>query len=195
MILKAIKKHILIMTFLALIFGQSCKKSNDKKEILKQEKIEKPSEVNKYKVSVLLKPVANSKASGNVVFKENNDEIKMMALVSNLIKGTYEMYITNNTDCNNLNEDINSHWNPTSQKHGKWGDKEGYHRGDIGELKADVLGNAMLSFTTSEWCLDCNDDKKNIIGKTLIVTQRDSSTSKNNSNIVFCCGLIEKKNN
>lgn len=177
------------MTFLALILGQSCKKDTNKKDNIDFEKEEKVDK--NYKVKVSLKPVNdNSKASGSVVFKEeNNGEIKMMALVSNLEEGMYEMYITKNKDCTSLNQNEQEHWNPTNQKHGKWGDNEGYHKGDIGNLKADVLGNGMLSFSTNEWCIDCDDDTKNIIGKRLIVTKRDTSIS--NNNIVFCCGLIE----
>jgi len=62
--------------------------------------------------------------------------------VNYLKQGMYNMYILDNNDCISLYESENLHRNPTNQKHGIWGDKSGYHKGDIGSFKADILGMA-----------------------------------------------------
>ena len=61
------------------------------------------------------------------------------------------------------------HWNPTNEKHGKWGDAEGYHKGDIGNFEVDANGEGTVSMTTDEWCIGCDDENKNIVGKAIIV--------------------------
>jgi Cu-Zn family superoxide dismutase len=56
------------------------------------------------------------------------------------------------------------HWNPTHTKHGKWTDAE-HHKGDIGNITADEKGNATMTLKTTEWCIGCGDETKDILGK------------------------------
>lgn len=64
------------------------------------------------------------------------------------------------------------HWNPTHEKHGKWGHGE-HHSGDIGNLKTDKDGTARLIMTTDKWCLGCSDPVKNVIGKSIIIHAKE----------------------
>jgi len=106
------------------------------------------------------------------------------------------MYILDNNDCISLYESENLHWNPTNQKHGIWGDKSGYHKGDIGSFKADILGNGTLSFSTKEWCIGCDDfKKKNIEKKVLIICEdikNEPSKVDKISSTILSCGIIQK---
>src|SRR5699024_2140913 len=61
------------------------------------------------------------------------------------------------------------HWNPMNEEHGKWDSKDGYHKGDIGNLKVDQDGKASITFETDQWCIDCDDKAKNIVGKAVVV--------------------------
>ena len=87
------------------------------------------------------------------------------------------------------------HWNPTNQAHGKWGATEGFHKGDIGNFTADADGNGTITFTTDQWCIGCDDDTKNIIGKGIIVHQgTDDFTSQPSGaagSRVSCGGVIQ----
>jgi hypothetical protein len=38
------------------------------------------------------------------------------------------------------------------------------HKGDIGNIEIDSLGNGTLKMATDQWCLGCDDSTKNIIG-------------------------------
>lgn len=113
---------------------------------------------------------SGSNVSGTVTFTEENGEVMLKAELSGLTEGTHAMHLHENADCSA--EDASSaggHWNPTFEDHGEWGDEDGYHKGDIGNFDANAEGNATVEFSTDEWCIGCDDEKKNIIGKAVII--------------------------
>ena len=122
-------------------------------------------------ISVNMSSKSGSDAEGEVHFSERHGAVRMEAKFSGLEpNGTHAIHLHEIGDCSS--EDgmsTEGHWNPTDDKHGKWEDSDGYHRGDIGNLEADEDGNATLSFESDEWCIGCDDDEKNIIGKSVIV--------------------------
>lgn len=73
--------------------------------------------------------------------------------------------------------------------------KKGYHRGDIGNFTADESGHGMITKTTDQWCLGCEDETKNIIGKAIIVHAGvDDFVTKPTGDAggrVSCGGIIE----
>ena len=92
--------------------------------------------------------------------------------VMGLNPGVHAVHIHEKADCSSPDgKSAGGHWNPTLSKHGKWGNAEGFHRGDIGNLTADKNGNGRISLKTNEWCIGCDDDKMNVIGKGIIVHQ------------------------
>ena len=148
------------------------------------------------KITIALEPKSGSTAEGNVVFTEENGSVKMTAVLSGLTPGTHAIHIHENADCSaDDGTSAGGHWNPTHEKHGKWGDAEGYHRGDIGNFEADDSGNGTITMTTDEWCIDCDDDTKNIVGKGIIVHEgADDFTSQpsgDSGSRVSCGGIIE----
>jgi Cu-Zn family superoxide dismutase len=148
-------------------------------------------------MTVQMEAKSGSNASGTVTFTTaDNGEVTMTATLTGLEPGTHAIHLHENADCSA--EDGTSaggHWNPTNEKHGKWGDAEGYHKGDIGNFEADADGNGSITFTTDEWCIGCEDPKMNIVGKGIIVHQgTDDFTSQPSGDAgarISCGGIIE----
>ncbi|WP_029033859.1 superoxide dismutase family protein [Salinimicrobium terrae] len=117
-----------------------------------------------------MEPRSGSDVSGTVTFTEVNGEVTMTADLSGLSEGMHAIHIHENADCSA--EDGTSaggHWNPTFEDHGEWGDVDGYHKGDIGNFDVNSNGEGSITFTTDQWCIGCEDETKNIIGKSVIV--------------------------
>ncbi|NND63848.1 MAG: superoxide dismutase family protein [Flavobacteriaceae bacterium] len=175
----------------------ACK--NDAKKQTIEEEVEKVVEEVTEEVKVIsmaLESKSGSSATGKIMFTEKDGEVTMEARISGLSPGTHAIHIHEQADCSA--EDASSsggHWNPTFANHGAWGAEAGYHRGDIGNFEADDSGSGGITFSTNEWCLGCDDDKKNIIGKAIIVHQgADDFTSQPSGAAgarVSCGGIIE----
>lgn len=137
---------------------------------------------------------SNSNVAGTVYFIEKNNKVTFTAKMSGLSPGIHAIHIHEKSDC--TSEDGSSaggHWNPTFKKHGKWGEPE-CHKGDIGNFTADANGNGTITFTTDQWCIGCEDETKNIIGKSIIVHKgADDFTSQPAGNAgarQACSGII-----
>jgi len=147
-------------------------------------------------ISFVMEPKSDSKVNGAVSFSEVDGTVKMMAKLSGLDEGEHAIHIHEKADCSSDDgKSTGGHWNPTFQPHAKWGAKEGYHKGDIGNFNADADGNATLEFSTDEWCIGCDDETKNIVGKAVIVHQGvDDFTSQPSGAAgkrVSCTGIIQ----
>lgn len=160
-----IRKIIAIVLFIFLCFT-GCKKEinntkNDK---------EKTAVIESKKIKLKLEPKSNSNVLGNVVFTEENGTVKMVAILEGLTSGLHAIHLHEKADCSSADgKSTGGHWNPTAQPHGKWGATEGYHKGDIGNFKADENGNGSITFSTDQWCIGCEDKTKDILGKAIIV--------------------------
>ncbi|MCF4101821.1 superoxide dismutase family protein [Gillisia sp. M10.2A] len=168
--MKRISLTLLFCASLAII---GCKNEKKEKEADKTSDTEVTQETKKEevkKIKVTLDPKSDSKLSGNVVFKQENGEVTMTAIIDGLAEGMHAIHIHESADCSAKDgSSAGGHWNPTFEKHGKWGDPDGYHRGDIGNFKVDANGNGTITMTTDQWCIDCDDETKNIVGKAIIV--------------------------
>lgn len=135
---------------------------------------------NTEELRVEIEPRSNSNVEGEAVFTQENNEVTLTVNVSGLDEGMHAIHLHENADCSA--EDGTSaggHWNPTFEDHGEWGDANGYHKGDIGNFQADADGNGSITFTTDQWCMDCDDDTRNIIGKSVMIHQgEDDFTSQ-----------------
>jgi len=198
------KKYTLILIAAVTLSAVSCK--NDKKnndadmnatEMDSTSMDDKAMSSDMKEMTVQMESKSGSNASGTVTFKtDENGEVTMTATLMGLEPGTHAIHLHENADCSA--EDGTSaggHWNPTNEKHGKWGDSEGYHKGDIGNFEADADGNGTITFTTDEWCIGCEDPNMNIVGKGIIVHQgTDDFTSQPSGDAgarVSCGGIIE----
>ncbi len=182
---------------LILITSYSCKEA--KKEA--SEAVEEMEEAIQEEVMVetiafKMEPKSDSNVAGDVSFTEENGKVVMKATFSGLTPGEHAIHIHDKADCSSADgTSTGGHWNPTAEPHGKWGVAAGYHRGDIGNFTADAEGNATLEFTTDLWCIGCEDETKNIVGKAVIVHQGvDDFTSQPSGAAgarISCTGIIK----
>lgn len=124
---------------------------------------------NENQLNLILTSKSGSNVIGNASFTEKNGNVIFTAKMSGLSPGIHAIHIHEKSDCSAADgSSAGGHWNPTFKKHGKWGDLE-YHKGDIGNFTADAKGNGTITFKTDQWCIGCEDETKNIIGKSIIV--------------------------
>ena len=125
-------------------------------------KIEKTAIVN-------IQSKSGSNVTGNVTFTETNGKVTMKAEVIGLSEGNHAIHIHAVGDCSAEDgKSAGGHWNPTNKNHGKWME-EPFHTGDIGNLVANAEGKGTIERETDLWCIDCDDESKNIIGKAIII--------------------------
>ncbi len=194
-------KNYALLFSLALTLGfTSCKNENKDKETdetmtTDATEVQEEAPMSK-KLTISLDSKSGSTATGNVVFTEEDGEVSMTAVFEGLEPGMHAIHIHENADCSaDDGTSAGGHWNPTKEQHGKWGDAEGYHKGDIGNFEADDNGNGTITMATDEWCIDCEDATKNIVGKGVIVHQgADDFTSQPSGAAgarVSCGGIIQ----
>ena len=162
---------------------------------LSTEKKENSSNLIK-EVNINLNEKNSSGVQGKVVFSQKNNLVSMVSTLSGLTPGSHAIHIHMKSDCSSDDgKSAGGHWNPTSEKHGKWGDLEGYHKGDIGNFVADSNGNAIVEFSTDQWCIGCDDEKSNILGKSVIIHQGEddmiSQPSGAAGSRISCAGIIK----
>ena len=154
------------------------------------------SELTPTKMTVTLEAKSDSGVTGNAVFNQDTKGVTMIAVFSGLTEGSHAIHLHEKADCSAADgTSTGGHWNPTKQRHGRWGDAEGYHKGDIGNFTADANGNGTITFITDEWCIGCGDPAKDILGKAIIVHQgTDDFTSQPTGAAggrVSCGGIIQ----
>lgn len=163
--------QLIVLTFLSITIF-SCKgekKEENNTESLKTEQKEEPETKT---LEIVLESKSESEATGNIVFTEADGMVTMVADLTGLSEGEHAIHIHEKADCSSPDgKSTGGHWNPTMEPHGKWGAKEGYHKGDIGNFKANTEGKGNITFATNDWCIGCDDPKKNIVGKAIIVHQ------------------------
>lgn len=173
--MKRISLSLIFCTSLILFACKNEKKENEEMEDMSETEMTSDMETKEMeeevkKVKVDLQAVSDSKLSGNVVFTEEDGEVSMTAIISGLSEGTHAIHIHEKGDCSAADgKSAGGHWNPTDEPHGEWGNAEGYHKGDIGNFEVDANGNGTVNFSTDEWCIGCGDEKKDLLGKAVIV--------------------------
>lgn len=193
------KIHIIALSMI-LVLVYNCKdgkKTEKEGDAVTDEPVEKiAKEENVEVIKFSMQPKSDSNVQGEVVFTEENGMVMMKATLSGLSAGEHAIHIHEKADCSSDDgKSSGGHWNPTHEPHGKWGAAEGYHKGDIGNFTADADGNAVVEFSTDQWCIGCEDANKNILGKAVIVHQGvDDFTSQPSGAAgarVSCTGIIE----
>ncbi|MDO6472395.1 superoxide dismutase family protein [Maribacter sp. 1_MG-2023] len=197
--MKIFKIELALLALLAVFSCKEVKKeASEAKEEVEELMDEAKEEMNDEEtvVKFMLEPKSDSNVKGEVTFTQDDDEVEMVAMLSGLSEGEHAIHIHQTADCTAADgSSAGGHWNPTNEPHGKWGASEGYHKGDIGNFTADADGNAKVEFETEEWCIGCDDENKNILGKGVIVHQGvDDYTSQPSGAAgarVSCAGIIE----
>ena len=148
------------------------------------------------KLQFALNPKSGSNAQGMVTFTEENGAVTLEAHINGLTPGVHAIHVHQKADCSSDDgKSSGGHWNPTFAPHGAWGSETGFHRGDIGNFKADETGHGMITFSTDLWCLGCEDETKDLLGKAIIVHQGEDDLSSQPSGAagarVSCAGIIQ----
>ncbi|MGB0357795.1 MAG: superoxide dismutase family protein, partial [Flavobacteriaceae bacterium] len=82
-----------------------------------------------------LNPKSGSNAVGFALLSEKNGLVKLSVTVRGLEQGIHAIHLHEKADCSSDDgTSTGGHWNPTFAPHGKWGNKDGYHKGDIGNF-------------------------------------------------------------
>ncbi|MEP2278845.1 superoxide dismutase family protein [Maribacter sp.] len=197
--MKILKIEIALLALLAVFSCKEVKKeASEAKEEVEELMDEAKNEMDEDETTIkfMLEPKSESDVKGEVTFTQDDDEVEMVAMLSGLSEGEHAIHIHQTADCTAADgSSAGGHWNPTNEPHGKWGASEGFHKGDIGNFTADADGNAKVEFETEEWCIGCDDENKNILGKGVIVHQGvDDYTSQPSGAAgarVSCAGIIE----
>lgn len=112
---------------------------------------------------------SDSGISGTVTFSETSGVVSMTANISGLKPGKHAIHIHAKGDCSALDaSSAGGHWNPTNKNHGVWGTPP-FHVGDIGNIEINSKGKGTISRETDLWCINCDDETKNIVGKAIII--------------------------
>ena len=159
------KNYLIIALIGVTLIG--CKETVKEEEVVKEEKVEV---VDKLQTAMaLISAKSNSAVSGTVSFTQKDGKVFMKADFTGLTPGKHAIHIHENGDCSA--EDASSaggHWNTTNEDHGAW-EHKAFHKGDLGNLEADENGIASITKETDLWCIDCEDETKNIVGKSIVV--------------------------
>jgi len=191
------KRINLVALAIVVMVGYNCKEAKKETKEVTEEAVEKVMEEDNAEViKFSMEPKSNSSVKGEVTFTEEGNTVLMKATFSGLSEGEHAIHLHEKADCSSDDgKSTGGHWNPTHEPHGKWGAEEGYHKGDIGNFVADAEGNATLEFTTDQWCIGCDDDNKNIVGKAVIVHQGvddfESQPSGAAGARISCTGIIQ----
>jgi superoxide dismutase, Cu-Zn family len=193
------KKIYVAIILLGTLSTWSCKNEVTKEaetvteapEVVKEEAIPVQQSI-----AVDLVAKSGSQAMGKAYISEKDGKVIFETKIMGLKPGMHAIHLHEKADCSA--EDGTSsggHWNPTFENHGKWGAAEGYHRGDIGNFEVNENGIGVVYFETDQWCIGCGDEKRDILGKAIIVHEgTDDYTTQPTGNAgarVSCGGLIQ----
>lgn len=147
--------------------------------------------------TALLRPLGKDGVSGDVKFvQEKNGKVFMSASVSAFAPGIRAIHIHEKGDCSAADgSSAGGHWNPQHHPHGKWG-KGQFHSGDIGNVYINAQGKGFYALVTDKWCVKCNDPKKNILGKSVVIHEKQDDFTTQPTGAAGArksCGVIRLK--
>lgn len=132
---------------------------------------EKPAHYNDIKkVAMSLSSKSGSNVTGNIVFKQELGAITMIAVVDGLSPGEHALHINEKADCSA---------NDGSSSGNIW---KGLNEG-VGTFTANDAGHGTMTKITEDWCIGCDDQSKNILGKAIVIYKGDT---------ILACGEIKQ---
>lgn len=157
------KAHTLFLLILSTLIVMSCQSNNKGNDnAIEENAIQMDKEeIGSEQLIINLEAKSGSDLSGAATFTQSDGEVSLKATINGLSEGEHAIHIHEKGDCSAADgTSAGGHWNPTNQPHGKWGDANGYHKGDIGNFNVDANGVGLVEFSTDEWCIGCNDPQK-----------------------------------
>lgn len=186
---------IVLISLSILMFG--CKGEGEKKEATeKDHSIKTTIDENENEtktIEISLEPKADIQASGKITFIESEGMVNMIATFTKLKEGEHVIRIDEKTNYTSLNDNASGdRWNLKKELDGNQKTKKGFRKGDIGNFTVDADGNGNFTLGTNEWCIGCDNERKNIIGKAIIIHRDvDDFMSTSGDDVVrVSCGAI-----
>lgn len=187
--------YILPLFLTMSLFLSACGSGSNQGDESQEDTQEQESEENKRSATATMEPASGSNVSGEVNFTEENGTILFELSVENLTPGEHAVHLHEKGDCSA--EDATSaggHWNPTMKPHGKRGDGNAFHKGDIDNMTVGEDGKGTLSLSVKGWSIG-GPDSTNIVGKSVIIhAKADDFTSQPSGNAGdrHSCGVIKQ---
>jgi Cu-Zn family superoxide dismutase len=141
------------------------------------------------KLTCILTGTKESNVKGTLTFTMDGKKVKITGTIDGLTPGEHGIHIHEKGDC--IAPDFTSaggHFNPNNGMHGDVNKMES-HMGDMGNIKADKNGHAVIDETTEYMSLN------QILGRGVIVHANEDdlkSQPSGNSGPRIACGKIEK---
>lgn len=143
-----------------------------------------------------MEAASGSNVTGEAKFTDEGDgKVRFELTVENLTPGEHAVHLHEKGDCSA--EDASSaggHWNPTMKPHGKRGDGNSYHKGDVGNMTVGNDGKGTMNLTVQGWSIG-GADSTNVVGKAVIVHEKaDDFTTQPTGNAGgrLSCGVIKQ---
>jgi Cu-Zn family superoxide dismutase len=119
-----------------------------------------------HKAIAIMQPTAKSKARGVIYFVQKGKKVEISGEITGLDPGEHAFHIHEFGDCSDLEaKSAGGHFNPTNKMHGAQ-DAEERHVGDLGNIKADDTGKAVIKLTDTVISLKGKDS---IVGRSVII--------------------------
>ena len=142
----------------------------------------------------VLHPIGDGKLNGTIYFTQKNGYVEISGEVTGLSPGLHGFHIHEYGDCSAMDgSSAGGHFNPTHMPHAG-ADSAKRHVGDLGNLKADESGNAVVRMKDKTIQLH---GPHSIIGRSVIVhvsTDDLKSQPSGNSGARVACGVISIAN-
>jgi Cu-Zn family superoxide dismutase len=142
------------------------------------------------KAVCVLHPLKDSKVHGVVVFTQKGDDIEVNGEIVGLTPGLHGFHVHEFGDCHSPDGmSSGAHFNPTKAMHGGPHSKN-RHVGDLGNIKADEDGKAVIRMTDGMIKLH---GPHSIIGRALIVHAKaddEKSQPAGDAGGRIACGVI-----
>lgn len=124
------------------------------------------------KLVAVIKPVGDSKVQGTVIFEKVADGVKVTAKIGGLTPDSmHGIHVHEFGDLGSADAmSAGGHFNPEGHDHAL-PTKDMRHGGDLGNLKADGEGNAMLELTVKNLTLDAGTH--GILGRAVIIHAKE----------------------
>jgi Cu-Zn family superoxide dismutase len=139
--------------------------------------------------------MSGSTLEGSATFERmEGNWISFRVEVRNVAPGLHAVHIHEHGDCTAPDgKSAGGHWNPTSKKHGKWGQADGeFHLGDLGNIEVGPDGTGSLTVSADQWTMG-DGGPMDIVAKSIIVHAKpDDFTTQptGNAGDRIGCGVI-----
>jgi len=146
------------------------KKDNAEETAVVEEEVVAEESITQPMAMVEISSASGSTMTGEATFIQNEDGAVTLELsVSGATPGSHALHLHANGDCSAPDAtSAGGHWNPSEVDHGKRGETEMFHAGDIDNLEVGEDGTGQLKMIVEGWSVG-GPDSSNVIGKAVII--------------------------